>query len=765
MVVGKNRGNIMIEKSEKLCLTLLLSIALINFSNTETFANNTLNQIDVRKNSSDGLEFTLYTSSPYADNVVVTKKSDNKYVILMPNVNGSSTSKPDFAAVKDVVTDIDVRAVDDTGNGYTKVTVITNRPVNIKTNTLKSTAPTEGQKEYRALIAQQQAKAYTPKAAVTTSNATATTTKTAVKLPEIQPTKVASDAKASKTTTTTQKTSQAVQKQATVPSATSKIAQNTPAKTETKVVETQKKVTPIKNISNKTVEQPKSDLKPAIQKTTEQQVKNVTPAQENTAKEIPTEEKTTQNLEAQPQQQSPVTEVAPTVAGIQQEFTPKNFSNNILADIKNKFSGRIPENMPVTLALILIPFICIMVLFNIIKNSLQRSQMLKKVLMENMARRQNETEQSSYDNIINNENLSWQEKYQQYREIANEVEQIEEEHPQYHFIAKPQNINQASPIPNAVKPSQNFYAKGVIKNSNKNKTVNNLEKILQISPDVEKTDITKDIQESETSAKPDIIAEDHSIHKEMVKSIKFKAFEEKMILEETQRNKKVKHRRIQIELPKEAPQVNLGYSKLHSNPRNFKNATLSVSDLIARSNKLLSNSIINEEPAIVNDYETISIDEYLNILDEEKPKATSKLSSAVAEKLSKRQEGKKDSQPMPKSVVAPKLSPANAVPAMATNPITSLRNETKEDYLSGLIIKSGFNIDNERGFYLVSMDGKSAVIGKIGEEIFVLKKFDRSINKPLQVRMDNPNVYMVKADNFKSLVEVRKNSMDVLIEL
>ena len=46
-----------------------------------------------------------------------------------------------------------------------------------------------------------------------------------------------------------------------------------------------------------------------------------------------------------------------------------------------------------------------------------------------------------------------------------------------------------------------------------------------------------------------------------------------------------------------------------------------------------------------------------------------------------------------------------------------------------------------------------------------MKKFDTNIEKPLQVRQDNPNVYMVKADGFRSLVEVSKDKMGVLIEL
>ena len=41
----------------------------------------------------------------------------------------------------------------------------------------------------------------------------------------------------------------------------------------------------------------------------------------------------------------------------------------------------------------------------------------------------------------------------------------------------------------------------------------------------------------------------------------------------------------------------------------------------------------------------------------------------------------------------------------------------------------------------------------------------RDREKPVQVRHDNANVYMVKAGGFKSLVEVNEDKMGVLIEL
>ena len=69
------------------------------------------------------------------------------------------------------------------------------------------------------------------------------------------------------------------------------------------------------------------------------------------------------------------------------------------------------------------------------------------------------------------------------------------------------------------------------------------------------------------------------------------------------------------------------------------------------------------------------------------------------------------------------------------------------------------------GLAEVAHVNRECIAERVGEEVYVLKKFDKNIDKPLQVRKDNPNVYMVKADDFKSLVEVGKDNMGVLIEL
>lgn len=779
----------MIKNSEKFGLILLLCLSLTNLSGGPAFADNTLSQVDIRKNSTDGLEFTLYTSSPYADNVVVTKKSDNKYVILMPNVNSASGGKPDFSSAKDVITDVDVRAINDGAGGYTKVTVITNRPVNIKTNTAKTAPVTEGEREYRALIAQ---KKTAPKPQ---SPAPAAQKSSGFKLPEIQPTRTAADIAATKAAAKpAEKKVQPAEKQtkpAVAKQTTSKTAASTPKQdTNIKKVSSAKPAAAAKTqtTTKAAAAQTKTEAKP-VNKTV-----NTKTEQPGTAKkQEPALNTTAENLG-----KTTAASVKIALPAASEQKSSLNTGES-LSIFMSKLSHKIPKNLPVTLVMIFVPLFCLISLFNLIRNSLIRSQALKTSFLNNIARGRKPVQ--NYDSIINNENLSWQEKYQQYMDASGEKAEAlnkENQSEKYTFITTPkvketiqqqpaqETVQSAEPpveqqpqpepqpevqinkseVSKVIKPVEN-------KKMNKPKTtktepkaaqsrfvkesrLEKLERMLHMSPAVEKTQIDEDITETENipisidtnnniQLTQPAVSEDNAIHESM-KPIKLKAFAEKDTLEETRRNKRVKHRRVQIELPKEGPHVNLGFSQLHTNPRMFKNANLSVSDLIATSNKLLNKPEFKEDK---NDYEVISVDEYFNIMDDDKSKVTSSLSDVVANSLASMKPASK----------------TNMQNKNITNPITKTQNETKADYLSGLIVKSGFNIDAERGFYLVSLDGKSAVVGRIGEEVFVLKKFDKNIDKPLQVRMDNPNVYMVKADDFKSLVEVGKDNMGVLIEL
>ena len=213
---------------------------------------------------------------------------------------------------------------------------------------------------------------------------------------------------------------------------------------------------------------------------------------------------------------------------------------------------------------------------------------------------------------------------------------------------------------------------------------------------------------------PKIYSEDSSISK----TIKLKAFENNLnSLAMSKRNKSTsRFKKYETEIPlHEQDTVKLDDSPLNANQRTLKNANLQVSDVDKRH--------IKYQP---KEYIMSSVDEYLNIVDSER-----------------RQE-------------------IQLLEDVTTNPIAK---EKENAYLKGSVVKSGFKISPDKGFYLINKDGRNSLIGKVNDKITVIKNFDTNVTTPIQVRHDNANVYMVKAGGFKSLVEVNDDKMGVLIEL
>ena len=143
-----------VKKSRIIGIALLLALANAPVAGTFANSNNNLVQLDLKKSSPNSVNVTLFTSNGYNDNVMVRKKSDNKYVILIPKVQSSGYSASNLSGVRDLVSNVDVKTVNDTNGGYTKVTLITTKPLDIKTSAQKTTPITEEQKEYKTLIAQ-----------------------------------------------------------------------------------------------------------------------------------------------------------------------------------------------------------------------------------------------------------------------------------------------------------------------------------------------------------------------------------------------------------------------------------------------------------------------------------------------------------------------------------------------------------------------------------------------------------------------------------
>ena len=656
-----------VKKSKIIGIALLLAIASAPVSGTFANGGNNLVQLDLKKSSNNSVNVTLFTSNGYNDNVMVRKKSDNKYVILIPKVQSSGYSASNLNGVRDLVSNVDVKTVNDTNGGYTKVTLITTKPLDIKTSAQKSSPVTEEQKEYKTLIAQ------------------ANAVKNNIGKQETPQQKHA------------QKTEITVNKAAT--SVTQKTNKTTTQTDSAKQIEKQKNAPKIKLTEvNPQAKKEKQDRQIRRAQLAEliQEVK-----QEKIAEHIP--DKTVVPAVPAP---APVVNNVPVqevkdIKEMPKVEQPKKTS--ILSKIKHKAKKGL-KPVGITLA----SLFGLIFISRLIRAIAATTKEVKASFVEQLAQNHSNSESFKYNNITDDDELSWQEKYKRYLDAS------------------------AKPVPRAGNKGNYTFIKTPAEPVRKlNRKRNDLEKMV--------TEIAK----SRTNEiQPEIVEvqnEDDAIQK----AIKFKAFDShRATLDTTSRDKiRSRFKKYENELPlHEQKNVELGKSILHSNPRKLKDANLDVADV--------DKNRIKYDPS---DYIMSSVDEYLSILDKESEKAPQQVSIEQTPVL-----------PAVKAIDKTEIRP---IAKSQTNPITKQHSETKASYLNGLIVKSGYNIDNNKGFYIVNVDGKSALIGKVNDEVFVLKRFDSNVTNPIQVRHDNANVYMVKAGGFKSLVEVTNDKMGVLIEL
>ena len=205
---------------------------------------------------------------------------------------------------------------------------------------------------------------------------------------------------------------------------------------------------------------------------------------------------------------------------------------------------------------------------------------------------------------------------------------------------------------------------------------------------------------------------------------------------------------------KEGRFVKLNNSPLSVNRRKSVASDLATTDLIGTGSKYLTNNGEMKMSKENENYLVSSLNEYISLLDSEGTSTSTVTRSSVADSLS--QVKSSSAQALSRSGVSNPIS-------RGSNPMT--KNVSPATYMNGLIVKSGYNIDSEKGFYVVNIDGVSALVGRIKDSIFVLKKFDQVVDKPIQVRLDHGTVYIVRVGGFKCLVDVSKDKMGTLIEI
>lgn len=599
----------------------IISLLCLTFTQAEA---SSLVRMDINKVSDNALDVTFFTTEN-ASNPMVTRKSNNKYVVLMPNVAGKNAGTPDLSAVKDIVSDVNIKHVDDGLGGYTKVTFITSKPLNIKTHVSKSAPLSKEENDAKAVIAQ----------------------------------------------------------------------------TKTHPKQTVAPVPPRKEVAKTTVTSSAVSPKVETVKSEPKKVTDVKPA--DNVKNIDKIEKKSVNL-------SKVSEASTSVETKVDEVSDAKFDVNEIEKIeKISHQNNETKKLPLGWMLFAIPLFVLYLLAKVIRSSVQGSGILSASFKEHLDEKP--LLQQNYDDIIENDTLNWQEKYKKFVEESNG----EIKNRKYTFISTPNTMSEID------------------------------EKRIELENTLNKTPEIYEEQQIDLSSDEisEVQSEDEIISNNMVK---LKAFAKPVSLHKAQRN------RVKKSLPKVQPQkegkfVKLQQTPLTSGKRRFSDANLKVSDLV-KSGSAFINGVNEEMFEKKQNYLMSSIDEYFSLLDKEKTMTNPNkdLSSKIAESLA---------QVKPSMYL--RKEPSSG---MTSNPIAKKSTSS----LNGLVVKSGYNIDENRGFYLVSLDGTTALVGRVNEEIFVLKKFDENVDK-LQVRPDSENVYMVKAGDFKSLVDVDEKQMGVLIEL
>ena len=755
----------MISKKNIITVAIVASLMTGISAVAEANTTNNLLQMDVKRSSAtDSVDVTFYTTGD-SSNSIVSRKSNNRYVVLLPNVSGSSSVAPGIGGVKDLITDVDVKHVDDGIGGYMKVTFGTTKPINIKTY-IKKTAPlTQAQKDYKALIAQNNIKPATqtaqqPKKPATPQPAVNKQPAQKVTPRPVAQTKPASNAKTNNNTTkTTQKTET---KAITLPKIS--LTTITPPKVkfeQPKPKVEQPKVTPKAKTVTKPIQIPHQEK---VVNSAVHPVDNYVPKMkfdENGKRQIDLEPRINHEIarNTTTNNSNIVENLAPQNDDQIQETTPaQDIQTNTTQNVDtNKQSHHFPMWMILAGGLGLF-IVAMFLVFDAISHASHKNTDRLKSFFTISNSNQMKRKRKEFQDIIDDENLNWQEKYKKYSEKDKKNNPVKQSQDMSYVTdisaTKKAIITPDMNIPSKSVPTLNSrHQINGIPNLQSRNTNDVREKLqAQISQMEHSLSQTPNIEPPE-----DVITGVHSEDDTIMNKfsdIKLKSFAKSVNLKQTHRtlldedDKQTRNKSF-----KEGRFVKLKNSPLSVNKRKSASSQLEVSDVMDSGRKYLTNNNNGEMKMDKQNgnYLLSSLDEYLSILDSEDTKQT----TAVAESLSKVR---------PETNVMSRSGITNPI-SRGSNPMTKSNKSEHSHYMNGLIVKSGYNIDSEKGFYLVNMDGVSALVGRIKDDIFILKKFNYVVDKPLQVRQDYGSVYIVKAGGFKCLVDVAKDKMGTLIEI
>lgn len=650
---------------------IVLGCALAVFGHV-AFANdafeNNLIKMDVSENSLGGVKVNLYTSKPYSDSVTVNKKSDSEYVILMPETSNSMISNPVVKSPSGIVKNVDVKT-QQYGNklkGYTKIVISTSKPIEIVPQ-VQNVGTKISEQDYNELLSQvaKSKKAQTaktapvvvkkpiPKAEAKQPIVKKETAKVEQK-PAQKPVIIAGKQKIAeqkplqkvKFKPQVAKTQQPVQKVVQAPVQKQIVAQKPAVQSKPQPV--QKVQSQVRPQVQPQQAQPKVQVQPKVAAATPKVSTQTTPVAEQTQSPVenvaqaPVEQKISEPVAVPPVVAPPIAPVSP----VQKYIGP----------VKNIIKHFINNNNIYTVAgVALIPLLFLLLLFRIVRKSVQKSKQQKSEFMKNLQKSPSGV--TDYSEKID-DNMTWKEKFQAYTDMNKKSEAPQAE--------------VASALPSSQELDELFGDESFVEGN------------------ISEFEEEQNIEEPSIEEPQQVYSEGES----------------------------------QVEMYEEIEEFSV---EVQEEP---------ISSVEIESVSSLDEFDINMEGLMEEiGEEEISIDELFG-----------------------------EDEVYPESFEEP-------VREMLQEPFALYEEEQIFEELEeeDELVKSEFNIDEEKGFYLVDFEDTTALVGHIAEEIFVLKKFDKKINAPLQARVDEKRGdsinYMTRVGSFKALVEVTPKNMNLLIEL
>ena len=549
-------------------IALLVGLFSTNIVNADS--SNSLLKMDVKRASvADSVDVTFYTTDG-SYNSVVTRKSDNRYVVLLPNTASASSIVPSLGGVKDLISDINVKNVDDGIGGYTKVTFTTTKPGKIQTYTKKTAPLTKAQEEYKNLIAKQDsipAASVKPASSNTTKPAASTNTSASTVKPAVSTTKSSEDKKISPAANAKNNTQ------------TTKTAVPAPVVNQTKPASTTNLRVNVPSESTNTIQ-------------TQQSPEENTFKNETLKEEVITQTQTSYSTES----------------------TALN-SNTSGSKNSNKTK---PFKLPLYGVLAVFGIFVLGKIFNACARiALNNSQKYREMTGEHEYVPE-EDKSSEFERIINDSNLNWQEKYKQYSQADKKQESDAESH-DLTYVTDTNAEKRA--ILESAKEESNF-----IEEASDNSDVNFEIKIPSLDSKVNKNISfrsrvsqmehaylnTLNLPPKETDANI-VKSEDDQIAKTM-SQVKLTAFAKPKSLKQTSRSMIKKYSENIDNTGKEGKFVILKNSALSAAKRNSASSIFGATDVINYGGNS-KNNMVEDMVSKKNSYASTSLDEYLSKLE------------------------------------------------------------------------------------------------------------------------------------------------------